>query len=705
MILFQDDWSKYPDAIMDTKTTNKSAMDLALLFKEMGIANYGFILALHNTLLQGVDPYDENITKEQIVMIADECRDNPWYFFREVCYVPPASGTDPIKYRLNRGNVSMFWLFFNHITTFLMQPRQTGKSLGMDVIMTYLMGLGTVNTKFNLLTKDDALRVVNVTRLKDVYNELPSYLQLKNKSDTNNTEKITVNALGNVYTTNVGQPSVKGALKLGRGNTIAINTCDEIVFIPNIDKTLPALLAASSAARDNAKAAGAFYGNIFSSTAGYLNSTEGKFVYDTIYSKFMPWTEELYDSKDEKSLNEIIQKNTPRGSSGVLLEFNHRQLGYTDEWLRGKIADAMATGDAVLADFLNIWPAGNSGSPIPKELLKRLMDSKINDPYTEITSYGYVIRWYVTKDKLENTIVNRKLVVGSDTSDGVGNDDITLTFMDVHTGKTLGVGVFNETNLITFSDWLGTLFKRFQFMTMIIERKSSGVAIIDNLIKILLAHNIDPFKRLFNWVVDEYEDYPERFQHIKNRYIAAEYYTAYRKYFGYATSGSGKNSRENLYGAGLIPALKYIGDVVHDKQLIDQIAGLTVKNGRVDHKAGGHDDIVISWLLCYWFLTKAKNKIWYGIENREVLGKVLENAMHGNNSRETLAMKEYQLELKATIDHYLDLLQKEKDPIKINKLTIKIKMLSKGIDNKYIPVFDLNDVLNKILSQKHQRKY
>jgi len=317
--------------------------------------------------------------------------------------------------------------------------------------------------------------------------------------------------------------------------------------------------------------------------------------------------------------------------------------------------------------------------------------------------YGYVIRWYVTKYELEKIIVNKKIVAGSDTSDGVGNDDITLTFMDIDTGKTLGVGVFNETNLITFSEWLGTLFIRFPYMTMIMERKSSGVAIIDNLIKILLAHKIDPFRRLFNWVVDEYEENPQRFQHIKTKYISQEFYITYRKHFGYATSGSGKNSRENLYGSALISALKYIGNLVHDKQLIEQIAGLTIKNGRIDHKTGGHDDIVISWLLCYWFLTKARNKIWYGIENREVLGKVLESAMRGDNSLETLAMKEYQLKLKETIDHYISLLQNEKDPIKINNLTIKIKMISKSIDNKYIPVFDINDVINKIMDQKKKR--
>ena len=705
MILYKEQWLDYPSAIIDDKTTNKSALDLALLYKEMGIENYGFILALHNPELQGVDPFSKDLTQEQIVMIVAECQENPWYFFREIATLPASSGSTPIKFRLNRANVAMFWLFFNHITAMLIQVRQSGKSVSSDMLATYLMSVGTINTKMNLLTKDDSLRVANINRLKEIYNELPAYLQLKDKSDTNNTEKITINALGNVYTTSVAQPSIKGALKLGRGLTLACNFIDEGAFIKNIDVTLPALLAASGAARDNAKAAGEPYGNVFTTTAGYLNSVEGKYVYDNIYSKFMPWTEQLFEAKNEEELNSIIDKNTPKGVKGVLLEFNHRQLGLTDDWLRGKIADAMATGDAVLADFLNIWPEGNSSSPIPKTLLKVLMDSRINDPYTEITDYGYVMRWYITQSELEDSLPDRKIVISSDTSDAVGSDDITLVVRDVRTGKVLGVGVFNETNLITFSEWLASLFLRFHNMTMIIERRSSGVAIIDNLIKILLAHGLDPFAKLFNWVVDEKDEYPKRYEEISGgiRRRSDEVYIKYRKHFGYATAGSGKSSRDGLYGDNLLAALKYTGNVVHDKQLVDQIASLTVRNGRIDHKVGGHDDIVIAWMLGYWFLTKARNKIFYGIDNHEVLSAVIDNQMIKEGNGKDLRIQKYQLALKAKIDELIEILRKEIIPFKVEILTNKIKMMYRDIDTKYIPSFDIDTVINNIMVEKKQR--
>jgi len=244
-ILFLEDWSKYPNAIIDYQTDNQTALDMAALYKKMGVENHAFILALHDPMLQGVDPFDENISQENIVRVSRECRVNPWYVFRSIAKIPPASGAEAIQFRLNRANTALFWLFFNHITTLLIQPRQTGKSVSSDILMTTLMALMVINTKMNLLTKDDSLRVANVTRLKDIYQELPKYLQLKNRSDTNNTEKITINALGNTYTTSVAQPSIKGALKLGRGMTIAINHIDEIAFIKNIEHTLPALLAAS----------------------------------------------------------------------------------------------------------------------------------------------------------------------------------------------------------------------------------------------------------------------------------------------------------------------------------------------------------------------------------------------------------------------------------------------------------------------------
>ena len=102
-------------------------------------------------------------------------------------------------------------------------------------------------------------------------------------------------------------------------------------------------------------------------------------------------------------------------------------------------------------------------------------------------------------------------------------------------------------------------------------------------------------------------------------------YTKYRKEFGYATSGSGKASRDNLYGTALNASTAYTAEVTRDPTLIHQISRLIRKNGRIDHRPGEHDDTVIAWLLGYWFLSKAKNKQQYGLSTNTVLSAV--NAM------------------------------------------------------------------------------
>ena len=56
MILFLQDWIKYPNAIVHTSTKNQSFIDLANIYKKMGIKNYYFHLQLHDRRLEFVDP-------------------------------------------------------------------------------------------------------------------------------------------------------------------------------------------------------------------------------------------------------------------------------------------------------------------------------------------------------------------------------------------------------------------------------------------------------------------------------------------------------------------------------------------------------------------------------------------------------------------------------------------------------------------------
>ena len=247
MILFLEDWDKPENsgAIPDLNTSNTTFLRYSQLLKTMGVKNHLFPLALHNPNLVNIDPWSENLRADEIIHIATECRLNPWYYFREILRVPPVAGVEDVPLRANRGNVALFWLFFNHVTTMLIQPRQTGKSLSTDGLMSYLLEIGTVNSKILLLTKDDDLRANNIIRLKSILDGLPRYLDLRTRKDVNNTEHITVKELGNSYKAMVPQTSEKAAAKLGRGHTVPIIHIDEIAYINYLSTTLPALLAAA----------------------------------------------------------------------------------------------------------------------------------------------------------------------------------------------------------------------------------------------------------------------------------------------------------------------------------------------------------------------------------------------------------------------------------------------------------------------------
>ena len=126
MVLYIEDWKYYPAATVHWETENKSYLDLAAKYKLAGIQNNFFFLALHNPRLKNVDPYSENLTLAQKAMIGIECRQNPWYFFREVARAPAIAGVNPSKVQANRSTIALWWSFFNHITIILTQPRQTG---------------------------------------------------------------------------------------------------------------------------------------------------------------------------------------------------------------------------------------------------------------------------------------------------------------------------------------------------------------------------------------------------------------------------------------------------------------------------------------------------------------------------------------------------------------------------------------------------
>ena len=703
MILFADDWKYYPGAIVDVNTSNRSFVRMASLYREMGIKNHAFILVLLNPELQGVDPFSSSLTIDQMAAISIECKLNPWYYFREIAKAPKRGGGDAMRLEANRGNIALFWLFFNHITLFLIQIRQTGKSFSADSLAIYLLNILCENTEINLLTKDDDLRTRNIQRLKDIDAELPHYLRQRTKKDTNNTETLSVLSLGNWYKTLVPQKSPKAALNVGRGMTSGIIFIDEPPFQPNIGLSLPAALSACTAARDIAKAQGEPYGTILTTTSGKKDDRDGKFIYKML-SESAEWNEKFLDSINIEDLERTICANSRTGSLRVNCTFNHRQLGKTDVWLKAAMQETQSVGEAADRDYFNIWTSGTMSSPLPIPVMEKIKASHKTDAVITIDKPGnYVTKWYIPENTIQSRMNSGNYVLGLDSSDAGGGDDISLLIMDVHTGETIAAGNYNETNLITFSEWLSTWFVRFPKLTGIIERRSTGAMILDYLLLILPSKGIDPFKRIFNRVVHDFDEQPERFREINQGFgrRRSNIYVEHKRSFGFATSGSGMGSRTDLYSTTLQNAGKKIGDVVNDKTTIDQILGLVIKNGRVDHQDGEHDDMVIAWLLCFWLITQGKNLSFYDIDTRNILANLNKVEITDNVSRYDY---ENQFRIRREIESLYDELSKEQDDFVIESLERKLRMLNRQLVLREGEIFSLEELISDIRQNRTKVK-
>ncbi len=705
MILFEEDWNNYPTADIHSNTSNVSYLRLAAIYKEMGVKNHLFHLALVNQDLKHVNPYDPNISIEEQIMVALECKINPWYFFREVARVPGRGSPEPTPLFANRGNIALFWLFFNHITTILIQIRQTGKSISADMLDTFLLNVGAVHTSIALLTKDDVTRSANLVRLKDLQAELPGYLNQKTPNDVSNTEQITVKKLKNDFKALVPNKSPKMALNIGRGLTVPVSRFDEAAFTANIAISMPAALAAGTAVREIARKNGDYYGTIITTTAGKKDDIDGRFVYNLLLESAV-FSEAFYDCANLENLEKTIRSNSTKGALRVNCTFNHRQLGYTDEWLKRTIENTQSVDEeAIGRDFYNKWSSGSITSPLSPELSEVIRNSQKDPIHTEISSpYGYITRWYVPENAIKQLNQTTHFIMSVDSSDAAGGDDIFMVIRNIKNGEVIAAGNYNETNLITFSEWLLSWFIKYENLTLIIERRSTGAMILDYLLLMMVSRNINPFKRIYNKVVQEKESDPDRFNAIsRNGYVDFnKLIVDYKRTFGFATSAVGATSRTDLYGSTLLSSAKFTGESVNDKLLIDQILGLVIKNGRVDHEDGGHDDGCIAWLLAHWLIILGKNLEYYGINSRDLL---VDNAQKRKNHNQTNSY-DYRLqrEIKSKIEEVVEQLKKEKDQWIIQKLETTLKMLYAKYENDDNDILSYDDLIQSLREYKRTNK-
>ena len=705
MILFSQDWNRFTSARPDFDTKNESFLRLVSLYGEMKIKNRYFPLALINQDLKGVDPHSAILSDATKIAIGIECRYNVWYFLREVVRIPPVSGPNPIQYKANRGNIAITWAFLNSIDIALIQPRQTGKSVSTDCVMLWLLFIGAGNSIINMITKDDGLRKKNVERIKKLRDLLPQYLVPKHRDDSDNQFEVTCKTHDNQYTTGVAQNSESTANNLGRGLTAPITHIDEGPFINHIGTTLPAALAAATTARAEAKQYGRPHGNIFTTTAGKKDDRDGKFMYDMIHGA-ATWTELFYDCVNIDALKQMVKVNCAGRKLMINATFSHRQLGYTDEWLYEAMAQASSFGEAADRDFFNVWTSGTQSSPLSPALNEKIRDSVRDVKHTEITKELYVIHWYLDERELEVAKRNDTFILGLDTSEAVGRDAIAGVIISARDLSVVGRFTVNETNLIRFSNALAEIMVNYPNMTLIPEKKSTGQMIVDALLMILPKHGIDPFRRIFNRIVDEANEKQDLFKEISKPAGSrtASFYDSTKKYFGFNTTAE---SRMTLYSTVLQNAAKKAGHLVRDKVLSGEIRALVVKRGRIDHEASGHDDTVVAWLLANWLVTMGKNLEFYGIDRSHVMSAVSDNSKQ--MTQEEVYERQVQKLFRQEIDDLYAQLSEANDTFTVTKCEARLRFLSTRVVEDTDEITNMDSLIKRaadermVRSQKSQR--
>ena len=671
-IVYQKDWAKYPNAIADFNTRNQYFVKYCKLLYDMGIKHWYFPLALTQPALSGLSPYDENLTEEQKSAMLHECDINPWWYLREL--VVDAKGgitLEDKQYRANRGNIAAMWLLLACIDYFQIQPRQTGKSYGTDSNSNWLLYFKYRDTDLNIVTKGEKTRISNVKRLKMIRDAWPSWICRMSNSDDNNQSTLSCNYLNNKIYTHVSQASPKNAGVVGRGLTSPYLQLDEMVVIDNLQTMLNSASGGTNTARELARRKGHPYCTIFTSTAGDNTTTSGEFAYD-IWMSATPMDELFYDAADRDELVKMIMANGKSLTPIVNLTYNHRQLGYTDEWFFEAVGRARGKGHDIDKDYFNIWGSGGEESLIDKDTLRVIKNSEIEPVSKEISKQNYIFRMY------EEYSPEGSYVLAMDSSDAIGRDDIGMVLINTYTGSVAAACMINESSLALFCEWLLELLVSKKNILFIPENKLNAQVIIDYLALKLPEYGEDPFYRIYNKIVANPELHEQAFNEVRNtnHMRSAKLYEKNKKYFGFKTDGA---KRSFLYGTVLNKAIDDTADRIRDLNVIKQLASLREVKGRIDHGSGGHDDMVIAWLLCHWVLNYGTNLKLFGLNVNKILKDKYNRPDTASTPQSTNYKEMYSDIAKEHVEELLERLKNTTNRVEVNLLEKQIRRRQQDI--------------------------
>lgn len=585
---------------VDFDTPNISFLKMAALLDAKGIKNNLFFLKLYNKKLRGVNPYDKNLSDEQKFMIFKECSENRWYFYREVFRVGETGATTDvgggIEFILNRGNLALLWAEELNISSYLIMPRQKGKTWAVvaDSTWTHQFVRNSTILHFN---KNQSDANGNLRRISQAISMLPLYLQHSNidnleasdKRKVKNNEKTIRNILDSTIEAMASAGNEAKADAIARGKTASKIWYDEMAFIFFNEAIYGAATPAYEKAREVAERNEIPYSITITTTPGDLATPHGAFAYKMMDTA-IKFDENMYDMKLKK-LMDIIH-NTPDKTDFLFIQFSYLQLGETDEWYISR-AKKMNNPIKARREYLLEWINSNGNSPFDPDDIELIGDlAKERKEQVETLR----INKYFNLNVYSHYTGKKPVLIGVDVSGGLGRDCSTAVAVNPESLMPMAVFRSNMISSDKFKKLLVTIvMKIYPNCIISIENNSVGKPLIDELKDTPIANRL----------------YKEKKKRKIDQGINSFTKTRVREVMEYGHN-TNPTTRAQM--------MEMLESIVHSSpahvaipELYEEIRFLELKNGRIDHGSATHDDVTMAFLGILWVVRYGK-----GLKNKHI---------------------------------------------------------------------------------------
>lgn len=591
--------------IYDWDTKNESFLQVQQQLESLGVKNNAFHLLLFNPLLKGIDPYDENLTGEQVLMVIHECQINIFYYIREVVRIPEQGSGIPVRFRMDRGTLAALFCFANDINFYLIKPRQTGKSVGIAAMLSWAFKFGVTNGQFMFAGNQEKTPKENLKKMKLYINMLPSYLA-KMGTQTKDSSGRTVRKINNVksYLEPVTNNSAmcagcaiseSAAEEIGRGDSHVYEFFDEAEFTSWIETIVQVSGMAFNTASQNALKNNAHACRIFASTPGDLSDKKKCGSAMKIVDDAMVWEETIYD----KDINEVKAELYKKSKYHVIyIEYSYKQLGYGEEWFRWACSQVGGNVAKIRREILLQRFSGNNMSPFSDQDIIELEENQKKPVFVKTVGKIYDLRFY---QKPEDIKKGRLHFISIDPSDGTGSDNYAIVVVDPYTLETImefKSPYMSPTDCKKLVEYMVRMY--FPKPMIIVESNRNGIAVSDKL--------KEGWLRPFMYASPEADSSIELGRDVLDEKGFIKEQLMRRKYFGIKTLGT---SRSIMMGL-LTDAVRFRKDILTAEYVVDDINHLVLKDGKIQAAPGEHDDVIMAWVICMYTIYYGKKLERYG---------------------------------------------------------------------------------------------